>query len=61
MSGVYQYCGEAYQHRSLAEYDFRYNRRSAIKVSDAERAEQLIAAVRGKRLTYRRIGEAIHA
>jgi hypothetical protein len=45
-------------HRYLAEFDFRYNRRAALKISDAERHDMLLAAIRGKRLTYRRIGEA---
>lgn len=61
MIGVYQHCGEAHLHRYLAEFDFRYNRRAALKVSDAERAEQLLEAARGKRLTYRRVGEASYA
>lgn len=61
MTGVYQHCGEAHLHRYLAEFDFHYNRRAALKVSDAERAEQLLEAARGKHLTYRRIGEAGHA
>ena len=58
MIGVYQHCGEAHLHRYLAEFDFRFNRRAALKVSDAERASMLLDAIRGKRLTYRRIGEA---
>jgi len=61
MVGVYQHCGEAHLHRYLAEFDFRYNRRTALKVSDAERAEDLLRMARDKRLTYRRIGEADHA
>ena len=61
MIGVYQHCGEAHLHRYLAEFGFRYNRRTALKVSDAERAEQLLAGARDKRLTYRRIGEANYA
>jgi transposase-like protein len=61
MVGVYQHCGEAHLHRYLAEFDFRYNRRSALKVSDRERADMLLEAIRGKRLTYRRTGEAGHA
>lgn len=61
MVGVYQHCGEAHLHRYLAEFDFRYNRRAALKVSDAERAEDLLRMARDKRLTYRRIGEASHA
>ena len=61
MVGVYQHCGEAHLHRCLAEFDFRYNRRMALKVSDTERAEDLLRGAREKRLTYRRIGEAGHA
>jgi transposase-like protein len=61
MVGVYQHCGEAHLHRYLAEFDFRYNRRAALKITDAERADQLLAMIEGKRLTYRRIGEARHA
>jgi transposase-like protein len=61
MIGVYQHCGEAHLHRYLAEFDFRYNRRTALKVTDTERTNQLLAMIEGKRLTYRRIGEAGHA
>jgi transposase-like protein len=61
MIGVYQHCGEAHLHRYLAEFDFRYNRRTALKISDAERAEQLLAGARGKRLTYRRVDESAYA
>lgn len=61
MVGVYQHCGEAHLHRYLAEFDFRYNRRTAMKVTDTERHDQLLAMIEGKRLTYRRIGEADHA
>jgi hypothetical protein len=61
MVGVYQHCGEAHLHRYLAEFDFRYNRRAALKISDAERAQDLLRMARGKRLTYRRIDEAAHA
>ncbi|XSG83605.1 MAG: IS1595 family transposase, partial [Methyloligella sp. ZOD6] len=41
-----------------AEFDFRYNNRSGPGYSDAERAVELIRGAAGKRLTYRRIGEA---
>ena len=61
MVGVYQHCGEAHLHRYLAEFDFRYNRRTALKVSDTERHDDLLSMIGGKRLTYRRIGEAGHA
>ncbi|MGN6467987.1 MAG: IS1595 family transposase [Rhizobiaceae bacterium] len=58
MVGVYQHCGEAHLHRYLAEFDFRYNRRAALKVTDTERHDMLLAMIEGKRLTYRRTGEA---
>ena len=61
MIGVYQHCGEAHLHRYLAEFDFRYNRRAALKVSDVERAAMLLAGARGKRLTYESTGQASNA
>jgi hypothetical protein len=39
-------------HRYLAEFDFRY---STKKDTDAERADQVLQGIYGKRLTYRRI------
>lgn len=61
MVGVYQHCGEAHLHRYLAEFDFRYNRRAKLGVSDNQRAADLLANARDKRLTYRRIGDAQNA
>jgi transposase-like protein len=58
MRGVYQHCGEAHLHRYLNEFTFRYNNRTARKVSDRERTEKIMGGIEGKRLTYRRIGEA---
>lgn len=58
MKGVYQHCGEAHLHRYLAEFDFRYNRRTALGWSDRQRVAAIMAGVDGMRLTYRRIGEA---
>jgi transposase-like protein len=54
MKGVYQHCGEKHLHRYLAEFDFRYNTRTALGFNDADRASELAKAVVGKRLTYRR-------
>lgn len=54
MKGVYQHCGEKHLHRYLAEFDFRYNNRTALKVTDAERTSKALAGIEGKRLTYRR-------
>lgn len=61
MIGVYQHCGEAHLHRYLAEFDFRYNRRTALKWTDAERATDLIRGTSGKRLTYNQTDEAAYA
>jgi transposase-like protein len=61
MVGVYQHCGEAHLHRYLAEFDFRYNRRTALGVSDAERAEDIVRGADGKRLMYRSPDATAHA
>ncbi len=53
MKGVYQHCGEQHLHRYVAEFDFRYNNRSALGIEDAERATKALQGVVGKRLTYR--------
>ncbi|HXQ51881.1 MAG TPA: IS1595 family transposase [Stellaceae bacterium] len=58
--GTYHHVSEAHLHRYLAEFDFRYNERTALGVSDSERAEKLLAGIVGKRLTYRRTGERAH-
>jgi transposase-like protein len=54
MRGTYQHCSEKHLHRYLAEFDFRYNNRSALGVEDGERAAILVKGIKGKRLTYRR-------
>ncbi|MCB1443107.1 MAG: IS1595 family transposase [Methyloceanibacter sp.] len=61
MKGVYQHCGEAHLHRYVAEFDFRYNNRSGLGVEDTERTAKIIEQAAGRRLTYRRIGEAKNA
>ena len=52
MKGTYQHCKEKHLHRYLAEFDFRYNHRSALGVEDGERAALAIKGADGKRLTY---------
>src|SRR6185437_12905499 len=51
MKGVYQHCGEKHLHRYLAEYDFRFNTRTALGFNDGERAALAIKGIEGKRLT----------
>jgi len=53
MRGVYQHCGEQHLHRYLAEFDFRYNNRTALGIDDPARADILIGGIVGRRLTYR--------
>ncbi len=52
MKGVYQHCSEKHLHRYLAEYDFRYNNRTAQGVDDRARANKALVGVVGKRLKY---------
>lgn len=54
MKGTYQHCGKQHLHRYLAEFDFRYNNRSANGIEDGERATFALRGVVGKRLTYLR-------
>lgn len=57
MRGTYQHCSERHLHRYLAEFDFRYNNRVALRVDDEKRAASILDGVKGKRLTYRTTGE----
>jgi transposase-like protein len=54
MKGVYQHCGEHHLHRYLAEFEFRYNFRTANGVNDRQRAVEGLKGIVGKRLTYAR-------
>lgn len=57
MKGVYQHCAEHHLHRYLAEFDFRYNHRIALGFDDLDRTLKALVGIKGKRLTYRRVGE----
>lgn len=56
--GVYHHVSEQHLKRYVGEFDFRYNSRD---VSDLERTARAAAGIAGKRLTYRRTGQAAHA
>jgi transposase-like protein len=58
MNGTYQHCSSDQLHRYLAEFDFRYNNRSALGIEDAERAANALKGISGERLTCRRPDEA---
>jgi hypothetical protein len=53
MRGTYQHCKEKHLHRYLAEFDFRYNNRSALGVEDVARSKNAVVGAKGKRLTYK--------
>jgi transposase-like protein len=59
--GTFHHISEAHLHRYLAEFDFRYSTRTALGVSDMERAEELLRGAQGKRLMYRQPAEATNA
>jgi transposase-like protein len=52
MRGVYQHCDEKHLHRYLAEFDFRYNNRTALGMDDVTRVAKIAKGIEGKRLTY---------
>jgi transposase-like protein len=53
MIGIYQHCGSQHLQRYLAEFDFRYNHRAALEISDKTRVDHCLEGIAGKRLTYR--------
>jgi transposase-like protein len=56
--GTFHNISEAHLARYLREFDFRHNTR---KISDAERAEELLRGAQGKRLLYRQPDQAANA
>jgi hypothetical protein len=46
--------------RYLAEFDFRYNERMGLGVTDKARAAKAVKGIAGKRLTYRPADKAAH-
>jgi len=52
MKGIYQHCGEQHLHRYLAEYEFRYNNRSANGYDDNARSNPVLNGISGKRVSY---------
>ena len=53
MRGTYTFCGEQHLKRYLVEFEFRYNNRSGLGVTDGERTAIALKGIEGKRLTYR--------
>jgi hypothetical protein len=55
--GVYHHVSEAHLFRYCAEFDFRFNNRANLVVSDLQRTKAALQGTLGKRLTYRRTNE----
>ncbi len=55
--GTYHHVSAEHLHRYLAEFDYRYNKRVALGVSDRERMEKSVQGIVGRRLTYRRTSQ----
>jgi hypothetical protein len=53
MRGTYQHCKEKHLHRYLAEFDFRYNHRTALGIGDIDRTIAAVKGAEGKRIYYR--------
>ena len=51
--GTFHHVSQQHLKRYLAEFDFRYNERSALGIEDAERMAKSVQGIVGKRLTYR--------
>jgi len=50
--GTYHHVSQQHLKRYLGEFDFRYNERAALNVSDEERAAKALLGAVGKRVTY---------
>jgi len=59
--GTYHHVSQQHLKRYLAEFDFRYNERMKLGVSDSERTAKAIKGIVGKRITYRRTDKAANA
>jgi hypothetical protein len=53
ITGTYHHVSPQPLKRYLAEFDFRYNERMALGVSDEARTTKALRGIVGKRLTYR--------
>jgi transposase-like protein len=59
--GTFHHISQQHLKRYLAEFDFRYNERSALGINDKMRAAKAVKGVVGKRLTYHQPNETTHA
>ena len=61
MKGVYQDYAKKHLHRYAADFEFRYNNRSANGIENGERGALALSGAFGKRLTYQRTDEQVMA
>ncbi len=61
INGTYHHVSQQHLKRYLGEFDFRYNERAKLGVTDSERTIKALKGIQGKRLTYRRTNEAPNA
>lgn len=54
MVGTYHKCDAQHLQRYVTEFEFRFNNRIGLGITDKMRAETLLKGIEGKRLTYRR-------
>jgi hypothetical protein len=54
--GIYHHVSPQHLKRYLAEFDYRYNERSRLGVTDEARTAKAVKGIVGKRLTYRPTG-----
>lgn len=54
ITGTYHHVSATHLKRYLAEFDYRYNERAGLGVSDFERFTKSLKGILGKRVTYRR-------
>jgi len=52
LRGTYVFCSEQHLQRYLNEFQFRFNHRAKLGVTDGERAAIALKGIEGKRLTY---------
>lgn len=57
LAGTFHHVGEQHLQRYLREFDFRYNNREKLGVTDEQRTANALKGISGKRLTYRRINQ----
>lgn len=53
--GTFHHVSEQHLQRYATEFDFRWNTRTKLGFTDAQRADAALKGIEGKRLTYRRL------